>query len=42
MADDDPKRFPCWPEDTDWLDGRTEIFVSSKHLRAYWDADIID
>lgn len=42
MADDDSRRMPCWPDDTDWLDGRTEIFLSSRHLRAYWDADIID
>jgi hypothetical protein len=42
MADDDARRMPCWPDDTDWLDGRTEIFLSSRHLRAYWDADIID
>lgn len=31
------------PVDTpDWLDGATEIELSSRHLRAYWDADIID
>jgi hypothetical protein len=43
MADDDhAQRFPCWPDDPDWLDGPTEIELSTKHLRAYWDADIID
>jgi hypothetical protein len=42
MATDDPLRFPCWPEDRDWLDGKTEIFLSTKHLKAHWDADIID
>ena len=42
MADDDAHRMPCWPHDNDWLDGRTEIFLTSRHLRAYWDADIID
>jgi hypothetical protein len=42
MADDDARRFPCWPNDRDWLDGRTEIFLSTRHLRAHWDADIID
>ena len=26
----------------DWLDGSTEIELSARHLRAYWDADIID
>jgi hypothetical protein len=26
----------------DWLDGATEIELSARHLRAYWDADIID
>jgi len=34
---------PCWPEDTDYLDGRTEIHVpSSGALRAFWDADVLD
>jgi len=41
MADDD-LRFPCWPDDRDWDDGKTEIFLSSKHLRAHWNAHIID
>ena len=26
----------------DWLDGSTEIELSARHLRAYWDADILD
>src|SRR5215469_16612400 len=42
MADDDAQRFPCWPDDPDWLDGQTEIELSTRHLRAYWDADLID
>ena len=42
MADDDARRMPCWPYDRDWLDGRTEIFLTTRHLKAYWDADIID
>lgn len=42
MADDDAHRMPCWPNDPDWLDGRTEIFLTTRHLKAYWDADIID
>src|SRR5512140_2535230 len=34
---------PCWPEDTDYLDGRSEIHVpSSGALRAFWDADVLD
>lgn len=33
---------PNWLNDRDWLDGKTEIELSSRHLRAYWDADIID
>ena len=32
----------CWPNDRDWLDGKTEIFLSTRHLRAHWDADIFD
>ena len=35
-----PTQPPCWPKE--WLDGATEIFLSTKHLKAYWDADIID
>ena len=30
------------PDTIDWLDGSTEIELSARHLRAYWDADIID
>jgi hypothetical protein len=26
----------------DWLDGATEIFLSARHLKAKWDADILD
>jgi hypothetical protein len=37
-----PTHPPCWPNDPDWLDGQTEIFLSAKHLKAYWDADIFD
>jgi hypothetical protein len=37
-----PTKAPCWPDDRDYLDGRTEIELSTRHLRAYWDADIID
>jgi hypothetical protein len=37
-----PKKAPCWPDDRDYLDGRTEIELSTRHLRAYWDADVLD
>ena len=33
---------PSWLEASDWLDGKTEIELSTRHLRAYWDADLID
>ena len=37
-----PTQTPCWPDDPDWLDGATEIFLSAKNLKACWDADILD
>lgn len=38
-----PTKAPCWPNDPDYLDGKTEIFLrSEKYLKAYWDADILD
>jgi hypothetical protein len=37
-----PTKAPCWPGDPDYLDGRTEIELSTRHVRAYWDADILD
>jgi hypothetical protein len=42
MATPAPTSAPCWPDDPDWLDGTTEIELSTRHLRARWDADIID
>lgn len=34
---------PCWPNDADYLDGRTEVRVPpSTSLKAYWDTDVID
>ena len=47
MGEDRKKKHPpksdCWPNDKDYLDGATEIFLpSEKYLKAYWDADIID
>lgn len=41
-ATETPTQPPCWPNDPDWLDGATEIFLSAKNLKAYWDADILD
>jgi len=36
-----PTKPPCWPDDPDYLDGFTEIFLpSEKYLKAYWDCDI--
>jgi hypothetical protein len=33
----------CWPNDPDYLDGRTEIRLPAERLlHAYWDADILD
>jgi len=37
-----PATSKCWPNDPDYLDGKTEIELSAKHVRAYWDADILD
>jgi len=47
MCEDCKKKHPpksdCWPNDQDYLDGATEIFLpSERYLKAYWDADIID
>lgn len=33
----------CWPDDQDYLDGKTEIELpSEKYTRVFWDADILD
>ena len=37
-----PAKSKCWPDDPDYLDGKTEIELSARHVRAYWDADILD
>jgi hypothetical protein len=38
-----PKESKCWPNDSDYLDGATELFLpSERYLKAYWDADILD
>ena len=40
MATDTVTALP--DEKPDWLDGATEIFLSARHLKAKWDADILD
>ena len=46
MAEDakvTPTKPPCWPDDPDYLDGFTELFLPSEtYLKAYWDCDIRD
>jgi hypothetical protein len=37
-----PTRSLCWPDDPDYLDGRTEINLDYYQTRAYWDTDILD
>jgi hypothetical protein len=33
----------CWPEDQDYLDGKTEIELpSERYTKVFWDADILD
>ncbi len=34
--------FPCWPDDPDYLNGRTEISIRDEHFKAFWDVDILD
>ena len=29
-ATETPTKAPCWPNDKDYLDGKTEIFLRSK------------
>ncbi len=39
------KREPsrCWPDDPDYLDGKTEIELpAERYTKVFWDADIID
>ncbi len=40
MATDTVAALPA--ETPDWLDGATEIELSTRHLMAKWDADILD
>jgi hypothetical protein len=38
-----PTSPPCWPNDPDYLDGKTEIELpSERYTKVFWDADIID
>ena len=33
----------CWPNDPDYLDGKTEIELpSERYTKVFWDADILD
>ena len=33
----------CWPDDQDYLDGKTEIELpSERYTKVFWDADILD
>src|SRR5271157_3958257 len=36
-------RSVCWPEDPDYLDGKTEIELPpERYTKVFWDADILD
>jgi hypothetical protein len=38
-----PVQSLCWPDDSDYLDGRTEIELPpERYTKVYWDADILD
>lgn len=38
-----PEPSTCWPNDPDYLDGKTEIELPSERFtKAFWDADILD
>lgn len=38
-----PDKSVCWPNDPDYLDGKTEIELpSERYTKAFWDADILD
>jgi hypothetical protein len=38
-----PERSVCWPNDPDYLDGKTEIELPpERYTKVFWDADIID
>jgi hypothetical protein len=34
---------PCWPNDPDYLDGKTELELpSQRYTKVFWDTDILD
>ncbi len=38
-----PEKSVCWPNDPDYLDGKTEIELPSEHYtKVFWDTDILD
>ena len=38
-----PVQSKCWPNDPDYLDGKTEIELpSERYTKVFWDCDIID
>ena len=38
-----PVRSVCWPDDPDYLDGKTEIELPPRrYTQVFWDADILD
>ena len=37
-----PNDCPCFPNDKDYLDGRSEISIPYEEFEAHWDLDILD
>ena len=38
-----PEKSVCWPNDPDYLDGKTEIELPpERYTKVFWDADILD
>jgi hypothetical protein len=38
-----PERSVCWPNDPDYLDGKTEIELPpERYTKVFWDTDILD
>jgi len=38
-----PEKSVCWPDDPDYLDGKTEIELPPEHFtKVFWDTDILD
>jgi hypothetical protein len=38
-----PTTPPCWPNDPDYLDGKTEIELPpERYTKVFWDTDILD